>query len=207
MKYYKQILKLYTIDELKEDYPNIYRNVLNKTRDEYIFKFYEFQCNDFLNSMNKWCENFNHNLNYYNIDVEFDYFDIKIANDENQNDYMNLTNFEKINLIKYFNHLLDNALNDSGFELPFSKFTGYYTDYYIFEYFKRNNIKELSFNNFHKEFKNAITYAFKIFVHEEYKTFHDDKEIIELEELSKIYFDDKGVFYNVDNLKELTEIA
>lgn len=202
MKTFKQTItkefKLFTLEELKADHKEVYENILNNEREDYQEMISDFYYNEFLESIKAITKHFDIKLSHWSFGV-YDY-----------NNYMELDFESYFSLENHYRNEHVKELNDLiKIDNQWDYFTGVYTDYYFFDYFKDKNIKSVTYNDFHKHFENAIDYALDKYINDLENEIENDELIFEnlIGRNDYIMFDLDGNGYTDDEIKTMYQVA
>lgn len=203
MKTFKQTItkefKLFTLEELKADHKEVYENILNEEREDYQEMISDFYYDEFVESIKAITENFDVELSNWSFGV-YNYNNYMELDFEN---YFSLENHYRNEHVKELNNLIKQGKNLD------CEFTGVYTDNYFFDYFEDKNIKEVTYNDFHKHFENAIDYALYKYINDLENEIENDELIIEnlIGRNDYIMFDLDGNGYTDDEIKTMYQVA
>lgn len=128
---------IYTIDELKKLDENAYENALKNLRERWHSDIMEFDWSEVKESLTKFLELFSLRIYDYQVGL---YSPSYIT--DNSEEYRERSNYEINEDVKTLNKWLKSELYDD--------LTGVWSDYTVFSYFTKNNIKEVSYNDIHK---------------------------------------------------------
>lgn len=180
MKTITQIFNIYEIKELKGKAKNeAIENVRNGFQ-EMVSDFYYSEMLATFKEVAKelnvdvvgWCIGCFDTNKYIHIDIT---------------DYMELSNIEKNKLVDKVNQFIKSDYD--------CIFTGVYTDDYFKDYFIKNNINEVTYNNFHKHIINSFDWVLDQYINDLENDILNDDLMIEYSQDNEFLFLENGKFY------------
>lgn len=161
MKTITKQFNVYSLEELKAVDIEAYEDAMENVREAYTDTQIDFFYQDMEETMKEFAKVFNISLTDYSLGVYHNsYVNVNI------DDYMDLDNGDKKDLVKKANHLQNE-------DCPF---TGVCTDEYITDYFKEN---EVTYNDLHKHLEDVLHVAARNFVNDLEDELEDDTNILD----------------------------
>lgn len=180
MKTITNTFNVYSVEELEAVDAQAYEEAMNNVRESYSETQLTFFCEDMEETMKAFAKAFNITIRDYSFGVYHpSYVNVDI------DDYMELDNTEKNNLVKEANNLKNE-------DCPF---TGIHTDCYITDYFKEN---EVTYNDLHKHLEDVLGVAVRNFVNDLEDDLEDDRNILEYAVEHDFEFLEDGSIYEAD---------
>ena len=161
MKTITKQFNVYSLEELKAVDTEAYEDAMDNVREAYTDTQIDFFYQDMEETMKAFADTFNISLTDYSFTIYHNsYVNVNI------DDYMDLDNGEKKDLVKKANNLKNE-------DCPF---TGVCTDEYITDYFKEN---EVTYNDLHKHLEDVLHVAVRNFMNDLENDLEDDNNILE----------------------------
>ena len=161
MKTITKQFNVYSLEELKAVDTEAYEDAMDNVREAYTDTQIDFFYQDMEETMKAFADTFNISLTDYSFTIYHNsYVNVNI------DDYMDLDNGEKKDLVKKANNLKNE-------DCPF---TGVCTDEYITDYFKEN---EVTYNDLHKHLEDVLHVAVRNFMNDLEVNLEDDNNILE----------------------------
>ena len=161
MKTITKQFNVYSLEELKAVDTEAYEDAMDNVREAYTDTQIDFFYQDMEETMKAFADTFNISLTDYSFTIYHNsYVNVNI------DDYMDLDNGEKKDLVKKANNLKNE-------DCPF---TGVCTDEYITDYFKEN---EVTYNDLHKHLEDVLHVAVRNFMDDLEDDLEDDNNILE----------------------------
>lgn len=161
MKTITKQFNVYSLEELKAVDIEAYEDAMDNVREAYTDTQIDFFYQDMEETMKAFADTFNISLTDYSFTIYHNsYVNVNI------DDYMDLDNGEKKDLVKKANNLKNE-------DCPF---TGVCTDEYITDYFKEN---EVTYNDLHKHLEDVLHVAVRNFMNDLEDDLEDDNNILE----------------------------
>ena len=161
MKTITKQFNVYSLEELKAVDTEAYEDAMDNVREAYTDTRIDFFYQDMEETMKAFADTFNISLTDYSFTIYHNsYVNVNI------DDYMDLDNGEKKDLVKKANNLKNE-------DCPF---TGVCTDEYITDYFKEN---EVTYNDLHKHLEDVLHVAVRNFMNDLEDDLEDDNNILE----------------------------
>lgn len=161
MKTITKQFNVYSLEELKAVDTEAYEDAMDNVREAYTDTQIDFFYQDMEETMKAFADTFNISLTDYSFTIYHNsYVNVNI------DDYMDLDNGEKKDLVKKANNLKNK-------DCPF---TGVCTDEYITDYFKEN---EVTYNDLHKHLEDVLHVAVRNFMNDLEDDLEDDNNILE----------------------------
>ena len=161
MKTITKQFNVYSLEELKAVDTEAYEDAMDNVREAYTDTQIDFFYQDMEKTMKAFADTFNISLTDYSFTIYHNsYVNVNI------DDYMDLDNGEKKDLVKKANNLKNE-------DCPF---TGVCTDEYITDYFKEN---EVTYNDLHKHLEDVLHVAVRNFMDDLEDDLEDDNNILE----------------------------
>ena len=168
---------VYSLEELKAVDIEAYEEAMNNVREDYTETQIDFFYQDMEETMQEFAKVFNISLTDYSFGVYHNsYVNVDI------DDYMDLENDEKNDLVKKANNLKNK-------DCPF---TGIHTDLYITDYFKEN---EVTYNDLHKHLDDVLHVAVSNFMNDLENDLEDDNNILDYALNEDMEFLEDGSIY------------
>lgn len=161
MKTIKKQFNVYSLEELKALDTEAYEVAIQNVREDYTENQITFFYQDMEETMQEFADTFNISI----IDYSFGIYHNSYVN-VNIDDYMDLDNGDKKDLVKKANNLKNE-------DCPF---TGIHTDLYITDYFKEN---EVTYNDLHKHLEDVLHVAVRNFTNDLENELEDDTNILD----------------------------
>lgn len=177
MKTITKQFNIYSLEELKaidtEAYEVAMQNVIEEYSENQITFFYQ----DMEETMKGFADTFNISITDYSFGVYHNsYVNVNVDN------YMDLDNTEKKELVKEANNLKNE-------DCPF---TGIHTDLYITDYFKEN---EVTYNDLHKHLDDVLHVAVRNFMNDLENDLEDETNLLEYAVNEDMKFLEDGSIY------------
>lgn len=180
MKTITKQFNVYSLEELEAVSTEAYSKALDNVREVYKDTQLYFLFQDMEETIKAFAKAFNIYVIDYLIGIYLpSYVDVDIDN------YMELDNTEKKNLVKEANNLKNE-------DCPF---TGIHTDCYVTDYFKEN---EVTYNDLHKHLEDVLGVAVRSFVNDLENDLEDDRNILEYAVEHDFEFLEDGSIYEAD---------
>ena len=161
MKTITKQFNVYSLEELKAVDTEAYEDAMDNVREAYTDTQIDFFYQDMEETMKAFADTFNISLTDYSFTIYHNsYVNVNI------DDYMDLDNGEKKDIVKKANNLKNE-------DCPF---TGVCTDEYITDYFKEN---EVTYNDLHKHLEDVLHVAVRNFMNDLEDDLEDDNNILE----------------------------
>lgn len=177
MKTIKKQFNVYSLEELKAVDTEAYEVAMQNVRENYTETQIDFFYQDMEETMKAFADTFNISLTDYSFTIYHNsYVNVNI------DDYMDLDNGEKKDLVKKANNLKNE-------DCPF---TGVCTDEYITDYFKEN---EVTYNDLHKHLEDVLHVAVRNFMNDLEDDLEDDNNILEYALNEDMEFLEDGSIY------------
>ena len=168
---------VYSLEELKAVDTEAYEDAMDNVREAYTDTQIDFFYQDMEETMKAFADTFNISLTDYSFGVYHNsYVNVDI------DDYMDLENDEKNDLVKKANNLKNE-------DCPF---TGVCTDEYITDYFKEN---EVTYNDLHKHLEDVLHVAVSNFMNDLENDLEDDNNILDYALNEDMEFLEDGSIY------------
>lgn len=180
MKTITQTFNIYEITELKG---KAKENAIEHARNEFQEMISDFYYEEMLSTFKQAAKNLNIDITDWCIGC-FDpntYININITN------YMELSNTEKNKLVDKVNKFIK---SDQDFSL-----TGVYTDDYFKDYFVKNNINKVTYNNLHKHIINSFDWVLNQYIDDLENDILNNDLMIEYAQDNEFLFLENGKFY------------
>lgn len=180
MKTIKKVFNIYEITELKGNAKN---EAIENVRNEFQEMVLDFYYEEMLATFKQAAKNLNIDITDWCIGC-FDpntYININITN------YMELSNTEKNKLVDKVNKFIK---SDQDFSL-----TGVYTDDYFKDYFIKNNIDKVTYNDLHKHIINSFDWVLDQYINNLENDILNDDLMIEYAQDSEFLFLENGKIY------------
>lgn len=169
----------YTIDELTG---NAREEALRQISDKWSNDIMEIDFYDLLESIKSFLNIFKLSVTDYEVSLFFPSF---IYDDV---EYYRERESSEINAdVQSLNKLL---LNTDDCTL-----TGVYTDFYIFDYFRKNKISKVTYNNIHKHLSNISEFALTEFLKDNEENLTTEKHLKDYAYTYDLEFDEDGEIY------------
>lgn len=141
---------VYTIEELKELFPEAYEHAIEKEQEVWSETTFYYEADEFKSSIKETLKALSTDIQDWSIGI-YDRSYMKI----NLEGYMALENSERNELVKQFADMIDKERKGA------CSFTGVYTDCYFFDGLAayEDSIESLNYNNFHKAIEYAVDFA------------------------------------------------
>lgn len=180
MRTIKVEYNVYNIEELEKDALEV---ALEEVRNLIQRDYYSFEYQDFLQSVDTFLEEFG----LRTIDWYVGVFDRNYIED-NSCEYREINDNKAINNhVKFINNMIKEFEEGRDYLI-----TGVYTDDYIYDYFKHNRIKQVSYNDIHKHLQNVINHALDKFITMLEENILNKKYIIEFANVYELEFLSSG---------------
>ena len=180
MKTIKKQFNVYSLEELKALDTEAYEVAIQNVREDYTENQITFFYQDMEETMQEFAKVFNISLTDYSFTIYHNsYVNVNI------DDYMDLDNGDKKDLVKKANNLKNE-------DCPF---TGIHTDLYITDYFKEN---EVTYNDLHKHLEDVLHVAVRNFMNDLEDELEDDTNILDYAIDGDFEFLDDGSIYKED---------
>ena len=177
MKTITNTFNVYEVEELEAVDTQAYEVAMQNVREEYSENQIVFFYQDMEETMQEFADTFNISITNYSFGVYHNsYVNVNI------DDYMDLENDEKNELVKKANNLKNE-------DCPF---TGIHTDLYITDYFKEN---EVTYNDLHKHLEDVLDVAVRNFMNDLENDLEDDTNILEYAINEEFEFLEDGSIY------------
>ena len=161
MKTITKQFNVYSLEELKAVDTEAYEDAMDNVREAYTDTQIDFFYQDMEETMKAFADTFNISLTDYSFTIYHNsYVNVNI------DDYMDLDNGEKKDLVKKANNLKNE-------DCPFTRVC---TDEYITDYFKEN---EVTYNDLHKHLEDVLHVAVRNFMNDLEDDLEDDNNILE----------------------------
>ena len=180
MKTITKQFNVYEIEELEAVDTQAYEEAMNNVREAYKDTQLYFLYQDMEETLEAFAKTFDITIVDYLLGI---YLPSYVITDID--DYMDLNNTEKNNLVKEANNLKNE-------DCPF---TGIHTDCYITDYFKEN---EVTYNDLHKHLEDVLGVAVRNFVNDLEDDLEDDRNILEYAVEHDFEFLEDGSIYEAD---------
>lgn len=180
MKTIKKVFNIYEITELKGEAKG---NAIENARDEFQEMVSDFYYNEMLETFKKVAKELNVDVVGWCIGC----FDRNLYIDIDITDYMELSNTEKNKLVDKVNQFIK---SNQDFTI-----TGVYTDDYFKEYFIKNNINEVTYNNLHKHITESFDWVLSKYINDIENDILNDDLMIEYSQDNEFMFLENGEFY------------
>lgn len=177
MKTITKQFNVYSLEELKAVDTEAYDVAMQNIREAYTDTQIDFFYQDMEETMQAFADTFNISLTDYSFGIYHNSY-VNVDTD----DYMDLDNGEKKDLVKKANNLKNK-------DCPF---TGIHTDLYITDYFKEN---EVTYNDLHKHLYDVLHIAVRNFMNDLENDIEDDTNILEFGINEDIEFLEDGSIY------------
>lgn len=180
MKTIKKVFNIYEITELKGNAKN---EAIENVRNQFQEMVSDFYYEEMLSTFKQAAKNLNIDITDWCIGC-FDpntYININITN------YMELSNTEKNKLVDKVNKFIK---SDQDFSL-----TGVYTDDYFKDYFIKNNINKVTYNNLHKHIINSFDWVLNQYIDDLENDILNNDLMIEYAQDNEFLFLENGKFY------------
>ena len=164
--------EVYTLKELKKVSLVGYKEALNEISESLSINIMEFDSNDILASIKKFCEQFNIKILEWSFSLY--HYNNYIKTDIDQYRYKH-DNSEIKDHVKELNILIDCGSDCANL-------TGTYTDQYLIDFFIDNNIKKVDYNNIHKLLKYCVDYALITWIKDQEDLIANDEALLEFAE-------------------------
>ena len=177
MKTVVKEFNVYNLEELKAVDTVAYDEALDNVREAYTENQIAFFYQDMEETMKGFADTFNISITDYSFGVYHNsYVNVNIE------DYMDLDNGEKKDLVKKANNL----------QYEDCPFTGIHTDLYITDYFKEN---EVTYNDLHKHLEDVLHVAVRNFMNDLENDLEDDTNLLEYTVNEELKFLEDGSIY------------
>lgn len=177
MKTIKKQFNVYSLEELKALDTEAYEVAIQNVREDYTETQIDFFYQDMEETMQEFADTFNISITDYSFGVYHNsYVNVNI------DDYMDLDNGEKKDLVKKANSL----------QYEDCSFTGVTTDEYITDYFKEN---EVTYNDLHKHLEDVLHVAVRNFMNDLENDLEDDTNILDYAINEDLKFLEDGSIY------------
>lgn len=179
MKTITKQFNVYSLEELKAVDTEAYEDAMDNVREAYTDTQIDFFYQDMEETMKAFADTFDISLTDYSFTIYHNsYVNVNI------DDYMDLDNGEKKDLVKKANNLKNE-------DCPF---TGVCTDEYITDYFKEN---EVTYNDLHKHLEDVLHVAVRNFMDDLEDDLEDDNNILDYALNEDMEFLEDGSIYRV----------
>lgn len=175
---------VYNIEELNKESLEV---ALEEVCDTMQRDYYSTEFQLFLQSVEEFLENFKLRTIDYNLGI----FDINYI-ENNSYEYRRINDKKTID-----KHVI--TLNNMIKETEEDKFilTGNYTDGFLFDYFRDNKVKQVSYSDIHKHLKRVVEYALDSFIIVLKKDILNTQNVIDYANYNELEFLSSGeIFYN-----------
>lgn len=180
MKTIKKVFNIYEITELKGNAKN---EAIENVRDQFQEMVSDFYYSEMLATFKEVAKELNINVVDWCIGC-FDpnkYIHIDIT------DYMELPNIEKNKMVEKVNQFIK---SDQDFLI-----SGVYTDDYFKDYFIKNNINEVTYNNLYKHIIDSFDWVLNQYIKDLENDILNDDLMIEYSQDNEFMFLENGKFY------------
>ncbi|WP_368873821.1 hypothetical protein [Staphylococcus haemolyticus] len=176
-----KIYQIYTIEELKETKPGSYSTALENIRDHYQDSQTQFLLDDLNQTFLQLAYLLNITINHYSYGL----FNYNNYIDININDFVELPNNFKKDIVNQLNDLIENN----------SYLCGLWCDDYLLDYFKSKNIMKLTCNDVHKHFELMFDYILNSVIDDLENDVLNDELMIEFSNEYDIQFLENGEIF------------
>lgn len=180
MKTIKKVFNIYEITELKG---KAKENAIEHARNEFQEMVSDFYYSEMLATFKEVAKELNVDVVGWCIGC-FDpnkYIHIDIT------DYMELPNIEKNKMVEKVNQFIK---SDQDFLI-----SGVYTDDYFKDYFIKNNINEITYNDLHKHIINSFDWVLSQYINDLENDILNDNLMIEYSKDNEFMYLENGNFY------------
>lgn len=180
MKTIKKVFNIYEITELKGDAKE---NAIEHARNVFQEMVSDFYYEEMLKTFKEVAKKLNVDIVGWCIGC-FDpnkYISVDITN------YMELSNMEKNKMVDKVNKFIKSDYD--------CVFTGVYTDEYFKDYFIKNNINKVTYNNLHKHIINSFNWVLDQYINNLENDILNDDLMIEFSQDNEFMYLESGNFY------------
>lgn len=180
MKTITQTFNIYEITELEEEAK---KEAIEQSRNQFQEMVSDFYYDEMLSTFKEVAKNLNINIVSWSIGC----FNPNIYINLDITDYMELSNTEKNKLVDKVNQFIK-----SDDDCPF---TGVYTDCYFNDYFIKNNINKVTYNNLHKHITESFDWVLSKYINDIENNILNDDLMIEYSQDNNFMFLENGKIY------------
>ncbi|AIA64157.1 hypothetical protein PHAGE6E_131 [Staphylococcus phage 6ec] len=180
MKTITQTFNIYEITELEEEAK---QEAIEQSRNQFQEMVSDFYYDEMLSTFKEVAKNLNIDIVSWSIGC----FNPNIYINLDITDYMELSNTEKNKLVDKVNQFIK-----SDDDCPF---TGVYTDCYFNDYFIKNNINKVTYNNLHKHITESFDWVLSKYINDIENNILNDDLMIEYSQDNNFMFLENGKIY------------
>lgn len=180
MKTITQTFNIYEITELEEEAK---QEAIDQSRNQFQEMVSDFYYDEMLSTFKEVAKNLNIDIVSWSIGC----FNPNIYINLDITDYMELSNTEKNKLVDKVNQFIK-----SDNDCPF---TGVYTDCYFNDYFIKNNINKVNYNNLHKHITESFDWVLSKYINDIENNILNDDLMIEYSQDNNFMFLENGKIY------------
>ena len=180
MKTITQTFNIYEITELEEEAKE---KAIEHSRNQFQDIVSDFYYNEMLDTFKEVAKNLNINI----VDWAIGCFSPNTYINLDVTNYMELSNTEKNKLVDKVNQFIKRD-NDCVF-------TGVYTDNYFNDYFIKNNINKVTYNNLHKHITESFYWVLSKYINDIENNILNDDLMIEYSQDNNFMFLENGKIY------------